>query len=163
MPRVFVSIGSNIDREKNIKAAVHELNVSYAPLTLSRVYESPAIAFRGDDFYNLVASFDTNASVHDLRARLTSIEDACGRERRGNNQSRTLDIDLLLYGDLVRHDGEIDVPRPEISQHAFVLLPLTEIASKARHPETGVTFRQMWANFDDPKQKLWPVELDFSL
>lgn len=164
MPRVFVSIGSNIDRERNVQAAIYELHSSYAPLTLSQIYESVAIGFRGANFYNLVAGFDTDASVQHVLTRLSSIEDACGRDRSDDNhQSRTLDVDLLLYGDLSRHDDDVDVPRIEIDRHAFVLLPLAEIASAVVHPETGMTFGEMWHNFNDRDQKLWPVEFDSGL
>ena len=111
MPRVYVSIGSNIDREKNIETAVRELDDSYGPLMLSTVYESEPVGFNGDNFLNLVAGFDTDSPIETVIARLRAIEKACGRERQDNDErSRTLDIDLLIYGDLSRHDDEV---RPE--------------------------------------------------
>lgn len=162
MPRIFVSIGSNIDKEKNINTAIHELDDSYGPLTLSRVYESRAVGFAGENFYNLVAGFHTDASIRDVLHRLASIEKQCGRHRSGKNHApRTLDIDLLLYGNLSRHDENIDVPRHEINEYAFVLFPLAEIAPEVKHPDTGITFAQMWRDFYDRDQKLWPVEFDF--
>ena len=164
MPRVFVSIGSNIDREKNVVTAVHALAVDYHPLKLSSVYESTPFGFHGENFFNLVTGFNTDQRVEQVAVRLADIERACGRVRDGkHHDSRTLDMDLLLYGDLKRHDQEIDVPRPEIAHHAFVLLPLAEIAPDLIHPETGLSIQQMWRRFADQSQKLWPVAFDFGL
>jgi 2-amino-4-hydroxy-6-hydroxymethyldihydropteridine diphosphokinase len=164
MPHVFVSIGSNINREKNVLTAVHALAVDYQPLKLSSVYESTPFGFHGENFFNLVAGFDTDQHVERVAARLADIEQACGRVRDGkHHDSRTLDMDLLLYGDLKRHDQKIDVPRPEIAHHAFVLLPLAEIAPDLIHPESGLSFNEMWRRFADQSQKLWPVAFDFEL
>ena len=164
MPRVFVSIGSNIDKEKNVAIAVRALDSHYRPLTVSSVYESPPFGFKGDNFYNLVVGFDTDEPLTEVAARLTDIERSCGRVRSDKTfDSRTLDIDLLLYGDLVSHERGVDVPRPEIGEHAFVLWPLAEIAPEHKHPETAQTFKAMWQNFKGPKQELWPVPFDFGL
>jgi 2-amino-4-hydroxy-6-hydroxymethyldihydropteridine diphosphokinase len=163
MPRVYVSIGSNIDREKNIGTAVRELNDSYGPLMLSTVYESESVGFAGDNFLNLVAGFDTDATIETIITRLRAIEKACGRERQNNDDSRTLDIDLLIYGDLSRHDDEIDIPREEIGHYAFVLKPLAEIAPEHRHPETGIPFGQMWSSFRGGEQRLWPADFELPL
>jgi 2-amino-4-hydroxy-6-hydroxymethyldihydropteridine diphosphokinase len=164
MPRVFVGIGSNIDREQNVLTAVRALDADYHPLRLSSVYESTPFGFHGENFYNLVAGFDTDQSVTQVATRLAAIEQACGRMRDGkNHDSRTLDMDLLLYGDLKRHDQRIDVPRPEITDHAFVLLPLAEIAPDLIHPESGLSIKEMWQRFADRSQKLWPVAFDFRL
>jgi 2-amino-4-hydroxy-6-hydroxymethyldihydropteridine diphosphokinase len=164
MARVYVSIGSNIDREKNIETAVRELNDSYGPLMLSTVYESEPVGFDGNDFLNLVAGFDTDSPIETVITRLRAIEKACGRERQNNNDdSRTLDIDLLVYGDLSRHDDEIDIPREEIGHHAFVLLPLAEIAPEHRHPETGIPFGKMWSSFRGGEQQLWPANFELPL
>ena len=98
MPRVYVSLGSNIDREKNIEIAVRELNDSYGPLMLSTVYESEPVGFDGDYFLNLVAGFDTDSPIETVLTRLRAIEKASGRDRQNNSDhSRTLDIDLLIY------------------------------------------------------------------
>lgn len=164
MPRVYVSIGSNIDREKNIETAVRELDNSYGPLMLSTVYESEPAGFNGDNFLNLVAGFDTDSPIETVIARLRAIEKACGRERQDNDErSRTLDIDLLIYGDLSRHDDEVDIPREEIGHYAFVLLPLAQIAPEHRHPETGIPFSEMWSSFRGGEQQLWPADFELSL
>ncbi len=160
MTRVYISLGSNIDRENNIRGAVRALKQRYGQPTLSRVYETPAEGFDGDAFYNLVAGFDTDESVEQVRAALGAIEDAHGRTRNGPRSGpRTLDLDLLLYGDLVRHDATFEIPRGEIAKYAFVLGPLAEIAPNLRHPETNVRLDEMWKKFAG-RRELQPVNLD---
>jgi len=161
MPRVFVSIGSNIDRENSIRGAVRELAAHYAPLTLSPVYESKAHGFEGDNFYNLVAGFDTEESIEHIKETLSHIESRFGRSRRENCFSaRTLDLDLLLYDDIVRHDSQVNLPHPDIRRYAFVLRPLADIAPDLRHPETGLTCARMWEQFGSGKQEIWKTDFD---
>lgn len=149
MPRVYVSIGSNTEREKNIRGALRALKTGFANVATSPVYETQAEGFDGDDFYNLVAAFDTAEPIERVRERLTEIEAAHGRARVGPRYApRTLDIDILLYGDLVRHDDRFDVPRREILLHAYVLGPLAELAPGLAHPETGERFADLWRRFN---------------
>jgi 2-amino-4-hydroxy-6-hydroxymethyldihydropteridine diphosphokinase len=163
MARVYVSIGSNIEREKNVRGAVRALKQRFGKLAFSRVYESRAEGFDGDDFYNLVAAFDTGEPVESVRRTLAGIETAHGRVRNGPRFGpRTLDLDILLYGDLVRHDADFDIPRGEIAHRAYVLGPLAEIAPALAHPETGVSFRELWRAFSGPKD-LHPVELSLDV
>lgn len=159
MTRVFVSVGSNIEREYNVRSAVAALSDAFGELEISRVYESAAVGFSGAPFYNLVAAFDTELSPAEVLARLHRIEDAHGRKRRGKRFSdRTLDLDLLLYGTLVR-DGEVELPRAEIRTNAFVLGPLAEIAGDVADPRSGERYRDLWAVFDRSCQPLVPVDL----
>ncbi|MEK7207351.1 MAG: 2-amino-4-hydroxy-6-hydroxymethyldihydropteridine diphosphokinase [Pseudomonadota bacterium] len=161
MPQVFVSIGSNIDRENNIRGALRELRSHYGALVLSRAYESKAEGFTGDNFYNLVVAFDTNEAIEQIKENLRRIEAQFGRERSGNRHgSRTLDLDLLLYGEVVRHDGTVNLPHPDIGRYAFVLRPLAEMAPQQRHPETGQSLAQMWKKFEKSGQKIQAVEVD---
>jgi 2-amino-4-hydroxy-6-hydroxymethyldihydropteridine diphosphokinase len=160
MPRIFVSIGSNIERERNIRGAVQALRNSYGPLTLSRVYESAPQGFSGENFYNLVAAFDSADSIDAVKARLADIENAHGRRRDDRRHApRTLDLDLLLYDYNVIHRPGLDLPRAEILEYAFVLAPLAEIAPELRHPETGETYKAMWEKFA-AEQPLRAVELE---
>lgn len=162
MTRVYVGIGSNIDRDKHIRACVRLLTDAYGTLYLSTVYESPAYGFKGDNFYNLVAGFDTTIDLQSLATRLRDIEHACGREwYEGRFMPRTMDVDLLLYGDLVRHDDKYDLPRKDILQYAFVLCPLAEISAAGRHPELGRTYANLWQEFAVDKQQLQPVRFSF--
>ncbi|MDH3639042.1 MAG: 2-amino-4-hydroxy-6-hydroxymethyldihydropteridine diphosphokinase [Gammaproteobacteria bacterium] len=157
MPKVFVSIGSNIDPADNVRSAVAALRHRFGHLELSSVYESEPVGFDGARFYNLVAAFETNLSLVDINRRLRQIEDAHGRVRGGDKfDSRTLDLDVLLFGSLVDHVRGI--PRHEIDEYAFVLKPLAEIAGDVNHPKTGHSFKTMWERFPAASQRLWRVE-----
>ena len=161
MPRVFIGIGSNIDRENNIRGAVRELNAHYGALTLSPVYESQAVGFKGENFYNLVAGFDTEESVERIKETLAHIESRLGRSRGENRFSaRTLDLDLLLYGDRVRHDSQVELPHPDIQRYAFVLRPLADMAPELKHPETGLSCAEMWRRFGSGKSEIWKADFD---
>ena len=160
MTQAFVGIGSNIDRENSIRGGVARMREAFGPLLLSVVYESPAYGFEGGNFYNLIAGFETDMTPRTLTRELHAIEHDLGRARgQPRYSSRTLDLDLLLYGDLVCHENDVDVPREDIRKFAFVLRPLAEIAGGLRHPETGETFSEMWQSFNQPDQTLWPVDL----
>lgn len=154
MPWVWVSVGSNLDRERCIRGAVAALRARFGDLRLSRVFESEAVGFEGQPFYNLVAGFQTEADIPSLQALFRNLEDRFGRVRQGSKFSpRTLDLDLLTYGDdLIRED--------EILGYAFVLGPLAELAGEEPHPELGLTYRELWAAFDQASQPLRPVDLD---
>ena len=163
MPRVYIGIGSNIDRDTNIRNGVAAIMKKFGKLDLSSVYESTAYGFKGDDFYNLVAGFDTDEPVYELATSLRKIEYQFGRRRYEKRfLSRTLDIDLLLYGDLVQHDEEIDLPREDIIRYSFVLCPLVEIAGNERHPELGKRFTDLWVDFDKSKQPLRKINFNMS-
>jgi len=138
VPRVWLSIGSNQDRERSIRGAVRSLREAYGPLILSPVYETEAVGFEGEPFLNLVAGFETRVPVSALNTRLREIEDAHGRVRGQEKFApRTLDIDLLTYGDLVGRIGGCELPRDEILDYAFVLRPLADVAGDELHPVVG--------------------------
>jgi 2-amino-4-hydroxy-6-hydroxymethyldihydropteridine diphosphokinase len=162
MPQVYVSVGSNVEREHNIRAAVHALRKNFNNVETSPVYECKAEGFDGDDFYNLVVRFDTDDSLERLCDRLAQIEAAQGRVRTDARYApRTLDIDVLLYGDIVRHDDRFDIPRRDIVVYAHVLGPLLALAPNLRHPETGEQLADRWRQFDE-KAGLHVVTLDFN-
>lgn len=162
MPRVFVGIGSNIERERSVRAGVAELQKAYGEVQLSSVYESDAVGFDGDAFYNLVAAFDTDDDVEKVVRTLADIEDRHGRVRTGERfAARTLDMDLLLYGDAIIANEHFHVPRDEIPRYAFVLWPLAEMVPEMRHPETGERYDHMWANFDKRNQSLRPIPFEW--
>jgi 2-amino-4-hydroxy-6-hydroxymethyldihydropteridine diphosphokinase len=162
MPRVFVGIGSNIERERSVRAGVAELKAIYGEVRLSSVYESEAVGFDGDAFYNLVAAFDTDDSIEQVVATLAAIEDRHGRVRTGERfAARTLDLDLLLYGDAIISNERFHVPRDEIPRYAFVLWPLAEIVPELQHPETGERYGQMWERFDKRNQSLRPIPFEW--
>lgn len=161
MARVYVSIGSNIEREQNVRNAVKSLREAFGDLTLSTVYETDAVGFVADRFFNLVVGFDTEADVRGVAQRLREIERRHGRQRASPKlKSRTLDLDLLLYEDVVSHEGEIDVPRKDVIDYAFVLRPLCEIAPDCVHPETGQRLADLWANYPGGRGGMWPATFE---
>lgn len=150
MAEVYLSIGSNIEPAKHIRAALTALQARYGEVLLSPVYETEAVGFAGDNFYNLVASLTTEESPQQVAQVLREIEDAQGRKRTGERfSSRTLDIDLLLYDDWILHTDQLEIPRNEIVKYAFVLRPLAELSPNAVHPITGQTYAALWAAFPE--------------
>jgi len=159
MTSIYISIGSNIDAEQHIRGAIDVLREKYGELKISSVYESESIGFEGDNFLNLVVGLHTDQTVQEVLDTLHEIENRFGRDRSGPRfSSRTLDLDLLLYDDLVLQDQGIDIPREEITHNAFVLQPLAEIAPQLEHPQQKLTMQELWQQFDKTSQSLWPVE-----
>ena len=145
MARVAVSIGSNLERERNVKDALAALVKTFGELSRSPVYESAAYGFDGPPFYNLVVVFVTPLDIRAVRTKIQAIENLQGREiGEDRSGSRSLDLDLLLYDDAVFHDQELDVPRREIFEHAYILKPLADLLPAVRHPVTGESFADIW-------------------
>ena len=145
MARVYVSIGSNIDKERNIPSAIHALQKVFNPLFVSSVYETKAVGFEGEDFHNLVVGFDTPHSPLEINQTLRKIEAGHGRTRgKEQFESRTLDLDQLLYGDLVTAMNGIHLPHPDILRYNFVLRPLAELAGNIVHPKERQTIAKLW-------------------
>lgn len=160
MPEVFLSIGSNIDRQKNIQACLKALQEAFGVIMLSTIYESEAVGFTGDNFYNMVVKINTDKSVGALLSKLHMIENVNGRVRGGERFSaRTLDIDILTYADICGVIDGVQLPRDEILVNAFVLLPLAEIAPTTLHPCVKKTYQLLWDEFDKGSQKLWPAQI----
>ena len=160
MARVFLGLGSNIDAESNLRLAVAELRSRFGELVLSPVYRSAALGFEGADFLNLVVGLRTDLSPNDLLVFIETIHSLAGRVRGPERYtSRPLDIDLLLYGDLVDPDPPLRLPRRDILVHSFVLRPLSEIAPDFIHPETQRSIAEHWREFDAACHPLTPVDV----
>ena len=154
MPTGYISIGSNIDRDKNIVASLQVLEHRFGKLTISSVYESEPVGFTGDAFYNLVVGFNSALEVKDVARQLRQIELDNGRTRDCQKFSaRTLDLDLLLYDDLILNDGRLQIPRNEIERYAFVLEPLAEMAPALKHPISRLSYAELWEKFDKTNLK----------
>ncbi len=159
--QIYISVGSNVDRDKHTRAGLDGLAQVYGAITLSTVYESEAIGFSGSHFYNLVVGATTEQTIEEVCQTLKQIESENGRIRGEKKFApRTLDLDLLLYDDVITEDG-VQLPRAEIEYNAFVLLPLQEIAGEIIHPLTGLSLRAMWQQFDQSSQQLWPIEFNW--
>jgi 2-amino-4-hydroxy-6-hydroxymethyldihydropteridine diphosphokinase len=144
MTRIYISLGSNIEREHHIRAGLDALQAEFGELAISRVFESEAVGFNGRPFYNLVVGADTDLPLATLCQRLRAMEFAHGREPDAKKFApRTLDLDLLLYGDLV-----CETP---------VALPRGEILTNAFHPLDGRTLGQLWQGYDKASQRLSPI------
>jgi 2-amino-4-hydroxy-6-hydroxymethyldihydropteridine diphosphokinase len=161
MAFILISIGSNIEREQHIRAAIDELSQAFGQLSISSVYESEAVGFAGDPFYNLVVGANTTLSVAECVQLFKQIEDRHGRKRNvARFSGRTLDLDLLTYDQLVCQQP-IVLPRDEITENAFVLWPMAELVPDQLHPLTGLTYQQLWQQYAKP-QKLWTVPFSWS-
>lgn len=160
MARIYISLGSNINREVNLRGAVRELNEAFGPLFLSSVYESEAVGFVGDAFYNMVIGADTQLDVAAVVSLCKQIEDKFGRVRDGVKYcGRSLDLDLLTYDQLICTEP-VELPRAEILQNAFVLQPLAELAPNTLHPVVLQTYASLWQAYRVP-QKLWAIPFEF--
>lgn len=165
MSSAYVSVGSNIDRVRSLRNGVEAMQRCFGKLILSSVYESDAEGFEGDRFYNLVVRFNAN-DIDEVEQVLHRIEMDNGRAREAEKfSSRTLDLDLLLFGDAVLAGQGIYVPRKEITHYAFVLWPLAELAPELKHPISGKTYRQLWGEFRHAHPRkletIWPIEFDW--
>jgi 2-amino-4-hydroxy-6-hydroxymethyldihydropteridine diphosphokinase len=157
---VYFGLGSNIDPEPNLKLGVNELRRRFGAIDVSPVYLSPAIGFEGADFLNLVVGCDSELSPAELVDEIEAIHGLAGRERTKEKfNARTLDIDLLLVGDLVTDGPPTRIPRSDVLDCAFVLKPMVDIAPDLAHPETGQTLAEHWDAFDQDSQPLTEVTL----
>lgn len=160
MAKVYLGLGSNIDPEENLRRGVRELRQRFGELELSGVYRSAAVGFEGDDFLNLVVGMETTDSPLAINDQIEEIHRIVGR-RRGEERysSRSLDIDLLLYEDLVVDEPPLRLPRSDILEYSFVLRPFAELAPELVHPQTGRTLAKHWQAFDEQSHPLEPVHV----
>lgn len=157
MAKVLLSIGSNIDQQRYITAGLDALSKQFGMLLISSVYESVAIGFDGDNFYNLVVGIETELCVGELSHYLKALEDKNGRRRDCPKFSaRTLDIDILTYDDTVGTKDGVLLPRQEVLENAFVLLPLAELVPDDVHPVAMLSYEMLWQDYDRD-QVLWPI------
>ncbi|EED30582.1 2-amino-4-hydroxy-6-hydroxymethyldihydropteridine pyrophosphokinase [gamma proteobacterium NOR5-3] len=161
MTRLFLGLGSNIEPARYLPLGLSELEGLLGSLRVSPVYEGAAIGFSGAPFWNLVVEAQTSLSVGELQSALRTIEYAHGRAKNASRLSpRSLDIDILIYGDACGVVDGVVLPRGEILQNAFVLRPLAELAPDAVHPGVKKSFGELWAKYDAASQPLTPVSLD---
>ena len=149
--RAYVGLGSNLgDRSAHLLLGLSAL--SRLPdthlLRLSPVYETEPVGPPQPPYLNLVAELETELAPRALLLEMLRIERALGRERRERWGPRTLDLDLLLYGDLVLEEEGLTVPHPRLHERAFVLVPLLDLLPEGRHPLLGQSFRELLASLD---------------
>lgn len=158
MPIVALSLGSNINPERHLREALDALHERFGYLRTSSVFESEAVGFSGDNFLNMVVTLETDEDLASLSNFLKDFEERHGRQRQGPRFSgRTIDIDILTYGDTHGETAAIVLPRAEITENAFVLWPLAELMGDDLLPGTAVSIGALWQAYDKARQQLWPV------
>jgi 2-amino-4-hydroxy-6-hydroxymethyldihydropteridine diphosphokinase len=144
--RVAIALGSNLgDRRAHLEYAVASLSMLLANLAVSSYHDTAPVGVAGPHpvYLNAVAVGDTTLSPRTLLDALLAIERERGRERPHGNAPRTLDLDLILFGDAVLDEPGLTVPHPRFRERRFVLEPLSEIAPGLRDPVTGRTMLEL--------------------
>ena len=161
----YIGLGSNLeDPLAQLHSALRSLQNSAGVHALrhSRFYRSRAVGFEGDDFINLAAAIDTDWSAWQLRSWLRELETRHGRLRDVPKFSdRTLDVDILLFGDRVSDDEDLPLPRPEILRFAHVLRPLAELAPDVVYPGRARTLLELWEHSGLREVPLEPIDPGF--
>ncbi len=161
MGTAYLSLGSNVEPERHLRVAIVALRERFSDVRLSPVYRTRSVGFDGTDFLNAAAVIESDLDPLALNDWLHALEDAHGRDRSGPRFSdRTLDIDIVLYDDLVMQGpGNLRLPREEL-KHAFVLLPLVDIAPDKVDPRSGMTLQALWEAHPDRMSPPEPVTID---
>ena len=148
--KVYFSLGSNIDAGQHIARAVNSFLQDFDDVLVSNLYRCSAVGFKGDDFLNLAVAFQTEQNVVELLDYAEHLEQQAGRIRvtRGRFDSRTLDVDLLMYGDFVGQQAGYQWPSEDIDTVAHVLCPVADIAKDDVHPISNRRFTSLWQEFD---------------
>jgi 2-amino-4-hydroxy-6-hydroxymethyldihydropteridine diphosphokinase len=149
MAQVFVAAGSNVEPERHLALAAKELERAFGEIRFSPWYRNRAVGFEGDDFINFVVGFETTSPVQEVVARLREIETLCGRPREAAKWApRSMDLDILLYDDLIREDAQLKLPRPDLLKRAYMLGPMADLAPEVIHPTARATIGELWQRFD---------------
>lgn len=158
--RACLSLGSNIEPERNLRSAIAALRERFGEVALSSIYRFPAVGFDGPDFLNAAAIIDCQIDPFALNRWLHELERQHGRVRANVKfSSRRLDIDIIYFGDLVLDGpGELTLPRPELNQ-AFVLKPLAELAPQFVDPICKRSLQQLWDAHPQREAEFPRVEL----
>jgi 2-amino-4-hydroxy-6-hydroxymethyldihydropteridine diphosphokinase len=158
--QVLVAAGSNVAPLENLRRALDVLAAHYPGLRCSRAYRNRAVGFEGEDFVNLVVALDTDDDLATVIRHLHAAEAACGRARNAPKWApRSMDLDILLYGDRVCEESGLVLPRPDLVRRAYMLGPAAELAPDAVHPTLRRTLADLWRAFARDEHTLVPIDL----
>jgi 2-amino-4-hydroxy-6-hydroxymethyldihydropteridine diphosphokinase len=144
----YVSGGSNLDAERNVILAARALKARHPGARFSRCYRNKAVGFDGPDFINFVVELPVAGTPALLKGELECIETQCGRVRNAPKWApRAMDLDILLFDDVVQNTPGLVLPRPDLLRWSFMLGPMAELAPALRHP-SGATISELWRRFD---------------
>ena len=161
MSQVYVAIGSNIHPEENISKAARELARIFPGARFSSWYRNRAVGFVGDDFVNGVVGFETDLPLRSVIEQLHSVEALCGRPRNAPRWApRSMDLDVLLYDNIVCAEPTLTLPRPDLLKRPYMLGPLAEIAPEVIHPTAGLTIAELWQRFDRGAHAMDRIDTD---
>lgn len=159
MKKVFIGIGSNIEPKKNLKTVILLLQEKFDCIIFSPVYKTSAVGFQGDDFLNMVAVIETEHMPDQILEILREIEKGMGHCRKTTSGycSRIIDLDLLLFGEDSYSMNGIDLPRPGMTDFAYILKPLQDLVPDMIHCGTDISYSDMWKGFADKEQLIETV------
>lgn len=161
MAQVFVAIGSNVDASMRMQQAAAALRARFADARFSHCYRNPAFGFEGEDFLNAVVGFSTSLSIDELLQQLREIETRCGRGVADPKWGpRAMDLDLLLYDDVIGSGPGYTLPRRDLQQRVYMLGPLAELASARVYPGSARTIGEIWADFPQAQHTMTRTEMD---
>lgn len=148
MHRVVLGLGSNLQPQRHLTTALQHLCAQFEHIDISPVYETQAVGFDGPNFWNLIVGIQTDLLLEPLKTRLRAIEYDLGRPPQAQKWAdRCIDIDILIFGDLVGATCVGKLPRADILKYAHVLAPLADLYPQLCHCETGTSFADHWRTF----------------
>jgi len=157
-----LSLGSNVQPDYHLRQALDGLEEHFGPLRTSSVFESKAVGFSGSNFLNMVVAVETDEPLEQIKAWLKALEAAHGRKHTEKRfSSRTLDVDILTWGTTCGCHHGVLLPRPEITENAYVLWPMSEVCGDCVDPHSGETYAKLWAAYDKTRQSLWPIDFQW--
>ena len=163
MTAVYVAAGSNVEPIANLRRALGVLAAHYPSMRASRAWRNRAVGFEGDDFVNLAVGFETGEDVRAVLGRLHEAEAACGRARNAPKWApRSMDLDILMYGDMVCDEPGLVLPRPDLTRRAYMLGPMAELAPGLVHPVERATIAELWSRFDRDAHRMELVDLGWA-